>query len=649
MLSSEDTHVLKLTLTGPRRDTPALRLSAANRLSALDLTPPGLAPSAILLIDRITTPLPGRRASREVRRTFERALQSSMLEKFRQARRPIDGCIEGSPEAVLFADPSEMAACRIVAVAAGRATQWWWARLFASRPTVADASAGIRDTALADPETIPAIFSRLVMWEKALSVAAALRPEDAAMIGAAMLEHIGMGHLARVVFDDPIVPPPRMGPETAFGSSLAPKKRRDHAPRGPDRRMAESNSPDAKSTLHMKPPWRALESHRNQLLDTDRRILALFGLADTLRRRPHVVRSTAYQHDLTRWLQAERRASMGENVPPRPRHPFERGPASTAGAESRFLARTGVAVPSRAQRPAEAASLTEEAHGSASSIRETASSEDDIAETASDSAEGFHTRIGGLLYLINLMDALDIPRSLTESPALTDDMSRWALLDVLARGLLGHAFAVVRTDPLWSLLAELDERAPDRPIADVSTMTAGYRLPSDWMAVLRPGGGSFAWATTSDRLLLWSDDGYLTAELPRGPGDDERRIIEEMLPDNPTASPQRLRRENADTAPLEPIESLMSCGIPEHLSRLLSRLLPALRRVLRILLGGAAAGADDMPDRLFSFGGSVSTTPTHIDWVTDMDNISIDIRKAGLDRDPGWLPEWGRVVKFHFR
>jgi hypothetical protein len=41
-------------------------------------------------------------------------------------------------------------------------------------------------------------------------------------------------------------------------------------------------------------------------------------------------------------------------------------------------------------------------------------------------------------------------------------------------------------------------------------------------------------------------------------------------------------------------------------------------------------------------------TSSHVDLVTDIDNISISARVAGLDKDPGWLPQFGKVVLFHY-
>jgi hypothetical protein len=41
-------------------------------------------------------------------------------------------------------------------------------------------------------------------------------------------------------------------------------------------------------------------------------------------------------------------------------------------------------------------------------------------------------------------------------------------------------------------------------------------------------------------------------------------------------------------------------------------------------------------------------TATHVDLVMPMNEISVPVRLAGLDANPGWVPELGRVVTFHF-
>jgi hypothetical protein len=44
----------------------------------------------------------------------------------------------------------------------------------------------------------------------------------------------------------------------------------------------------------------------------------------------------------------------------------------------------------------------------------------------------------------------------------------------------------------------------------------------------------------------------------------------------------------------------------------------------------------------------VFATETHVDVSLSLFSQPIEIRLAGLDRDPGWIPAAGRFVAFHF-
>ena len=41
-------------------------------------------------------------------------------------------------------------------------------------------------------------------------------------------------------------------------------------------------------------------------------------------------------------------------------------------------------------------------------------------------------------------------------------------------------------------------------------------------------------------------------------------------------------------------------------------------------------------------------TSTHADVWLGMDQTDLRVRRAGLDLDPGWVPWFGRVVRFHY-
>lgn len=54
-----------------------------------------------------------------------------------------------------------------------------------------------------------------------------------------------------------------------------------------------------------------------------------------------------------------------------------------------------------------------------------------------------------------------------------------------------------------------------------------------------------------------------------------------------------------------------------------------------------------LPEALLR-AGTLYISRTHIDLVMGMPQISVPVRIAGLDANPGWIPELGRVITFHF-
>jgi hypothetical protein len=61
-----------------------------------------------------------------------------------------------------------------------------------------------------------------------------------------------------------------------------------------------------------------------------------------------------------------------------------------------------------------------------------------------------------------------------------------------------------------------------------------------------------------------------------------------------------------------------------------------------------ALGRDDAAEFLCRIPARIAFTPTHLDVFYSLDHHPIEIRLAGLDRDPGWIPAAGRYVRFHF-
>jgi hypothetical protein len=64
-----------------------------------------------------------------------------------------------------------------------------------------------------------------------------------------------------------------------------------------------------------------------------------------------------------------------------------------------------------------------------------------------------------------------------------------------------------------------------------------------------------------------------------------------------------------------------------------------------------AFGIDDESDPaalLCRQRASISLTAVHLDIFFSLSEHPLEIRSAGLDRDPGWVPAAGRFIRFHF-
>ena len=83
---------------------------------------------------------------------------------------------------------------------------------------------------------------------------------------------------------------------------------------------------------------------------------------------------------------------------------------------------------------------------------------------------------------------------------------------------------------------------------------------------------------------------------------------------------------------------------PRALHRLLSFVIPYVRWRLK-----EALGSDVELERILCIPGTIEISPTHIDAVFDMNSVSLPVRMAGLDANPGWIPALGRVVTYYFQ
>ena len=139
MWAEDATRIGTLRVRGPAGQPTALRLAVERQLAGAELQAPGAPPSSVLIVRRLTDPLPGRLRRRPgvVRAdpAWERAVQRRLDGLYRAAARPADGPVPDGAAAVRFRDEAEMLAFLALDLRHGRAAdRWWWRTLLRQHP-----------------------------------------------------------------------------------------------------------------------------------------------------------------------------------------------------------------------------------------------------------------------------------------------------------------------------------------------------------------------------------------------------------------------------------------------------------------------------------------------------------------------------------
>lgn len=283
--------------------------------------------------------------------------------------------------------------------------------------------------------------------------------------------------------------------------------------------------------------------------------------------------------------------------------------------------------------------------------------------------ERFTTRLGGVLYLIHALEELEIPAAFEDPWRLESRLGPWGALALIARTLLGDRFTALAGDPLWTVLAALSPSG-GRTVATAAARTGDaasdgqrrrhrrsgtarsgwpsglpdYRAPADWPKALEEGAIRVRWTSAAGRLWLWSESGYLLASVRR---DRQRPIVQARseLAARAGASKTDLSRGRIDRVPLA---ARPNAAAEEDLVYWAAAAAPAVARRLLLALDAGRQGVGALW-RLLSVEGTLYLSASHVDLVADLDQIRLPVRRAGLDRNPGWLADYGRVVLFHFR
>ncbi|HNS02245.1 MAG TPA: hypothetical protein PKM78_07680 [Anaerolineae bacterium] len=592
-------------------DALAARLAIAQTLASADLRPPGLAPAAVLIVRHLPwrgeprLPL-GR--GRPVDPAWERAGRAALADLARRAVRPWDGPAPPDCPAVLFSDEAEMLACLALDVSRGRAAERWWWQMIPGRHGWGSLAPGALAAVLLDrPALLPAVLRLLHGRDQAAALVRRLTPTEA---DAALRACCAAHDLATPVAAPA---PPSAAPLTS--SPAAPWR-----------------------------PWLSAAAVAHAGLAAGGELL--LGVALTLAHAPSLARSPDFGRQVQRWQQGAVSAAVNDGQPVTPAQGADL-PAEAAGRATSAPPQSGqravnrwteapetvtpasrdapqeVRDPGDAQDQAPAAPdgpagqravppdrpLPSTAAGSNRASRSLApvaaqGLSADAAQAAAALTEGVATQLGGVLFLLNVMQQLDLPDCFEAEWRLASAVGPWGVLELLGRALLLDAARLptfpkvgnlddLAADPLWAALAAIDGREPGQPPgARFAAFRDSLHIPAAWLA--------------------WLDD-----------ADVDQTI---------------------DLAPIAPLDGSLLAGVSRDMRRWLAAVTPLLRQ----MLVGALGDAEDVAAELLLRRGQLYVTSSHVDLMLPLAAVSLPVRIAGLDFDPGWLPRFGRVVRFHY-
>jgi hypothetical protein len=608
----------------------AARLQIAHFLNDIDWQPSGYRPGQVWVIRRLAQ-LPALNGQGE--HTWVAAVERALDDLFRRALRVQPGQALGSAtevESVLFADRADWLALLTAETLRGSVwARWYWGPLPAASP-------GCSPGAL-----LAGAWSR---YAEHLPAALDLLPSEQ---GERAMDLLAPGEVSRVVraLHERYTLPSDIFAVTA----------------------AEENSTKA-GTLPPAAPWEQWAMPHATLKP---QACYLYGLVRTLRLAPGYAGSARFARAAAAWLEDRlvREADEGPaaGVEAR-RHGYEGTTRQDDGAgvsgEQQSKNERGTAGMAQSSGP-----LTTIVEGSATAATtvagrdealhrgETAGEEVSRTEVPGETVPAVrgrggeaNTGLGGVLFLIHALAWLDLP-------ALHGGaIGGWAWVELFARALLTVETDVEANDSIWGVLRSLDGRRKGEPIGAgwtpeefrLSRRTVMRYLAGEWRGEVRLG-----------RLRLTRGEVLVLDAPAAGAGDmrlgDEHRVQE------------AIRAYTGDAATPWEWGGLPGVGVGLALGETASQVerdlrqvadggavawlthaLPCFLYLMRRALGDAALPVEEIARRVLRQRGWLEVTRTHIDLFLPLKAADVALRRAGLDRNPGWLPEYGYIVQWHY-
>jgi hypothetical protein len=645
---SEKTFIARLRVRGAGLDPALARLRLTSLLNTVALRPGGLAPNALVIIKELRDPLPGhlrlQQAGTRPPPDWERAVGSRLEQLLRSALRPALGHVDDRAEAVIFLDRSELLACLASDwCRTGTLMRWWWRSLFDST----DARTTVVRTWLEATEYIPAALNRLAKRREAVPFLRALRTVDAQQILSGLLQSFALHKLEPVL---------------RAGLDVKDYATSDELTGGRGRMPAYGSAGRLYyGVAAREPPWHPFTPETESSgLEPDSE--CLLGIALMLQRAPSVARSEAFARALFSW----RRSFVDES----PAHAFDKDEAASSVSqdEAEEAPKARVMKPAHAalREPASrfetdkpgleaalppsspAGTSTRPAHDPEAARADAAITPDgprhftppvpalarpmfEAAETLPEvEATECETEIGGIFYLINLGLFLGLYGDFTSPEECDPSLSIWDFVALLGRELLGPK---IESDTVWPLLASFACRTEQESPGVNFRAPEDWRMPAHWLETFSEKA-NWRWTIRCGRLLVTHAKGFRVLDVPLTEADAAAQLSLELQNYQGVADVEFYQEASQEGTEIEPLH------------RWLGWLMPYVTVRLQQALGLSVAG--DLPRVLCEHRARVAVTATHLDIFMRLAELPVEIRLAGLDRDPGWVPSAGKFIAFHF-
>jgi hypothetical protein len=575
----------------PGYDPHAARIRLERLLGTVEWAVPGLPPAAILCVRRLRA------------RTGSPGAISAILERLaRGAVRPAREFVPAAAEAVWFADNAERLACLARAALVGEVAQQWWWETVRSAPTTTRSA--VREW-LTAPADAPAAWRVLAGWGRARDFAAALEPNEAVALIRAMGDAFGVR---------PDLAPARDPFESAAEVQIVPEA--GALPLGPQRMAL------VMGLLLARVPHLARAIVSAARVPTPQRTESATGPS---------VRSEAIERRLAPRT-VDRSASRAEGEPEQIGGAVEAAPPSAPdGPRTEPVPEQARVVPGGAG---------------------------DRSEPPEPAGEPSDEPSDGLIDESPAAPSRFAPSDPQPVPVDSDEDEGHAIVERPDRGpptmhpAERPAERSEEIGPRPSVEVEEDRPAERPPVPErIDTEFGGLlylvnvglslTLYPDFTEPTRPGIALALWDWLALLGRRWMGQPFVDDPLDG--------LLAALAGRSAAAEPGAGSGPPSYWRLPEPWRPWVGTPEPEGWSGLaewIDWLAPVIAARLASALG--RADADAAPQWLLRRRAAVLVAPAHLDVVMPLADLPVEIRLAGLDRDPGWLPASGATVRFHY-